>query len=191
MPQRFLKKTNPLRVSAQRGSVNEMRVVSALLASWIVCAPALAVAVPMTNEPKGFQNIVWGTALTARTDLEPTRQGRNIIEYRFKNTPPSFADIPVESLHLSTIDDQFARVTVRYRGEETHKRILAYLESQFGRMERLPGQMLRGLNQQYTWRGTESEINLTYQASTERGYLFLDSRSLAPRFNDLLADTAE
>ncbi|HET9312492.1 MAG TPA: hypothetical protein VFO04_00705 [Nitrospira sp.] len=168
-----------------------MRLVSALLATWMLCTPALAGAVSMTNDPKGFRNIVWGTALNARADLEPTRKGRNIIEYRFKNTPPAFADIPVESLQLSTIDDQFARVTVRYRGEETHKRILAYLEEEFGRMERLPGQMLRGLNQQYTWRGSESELNLTYQAGTERGYLFLDSRSLAPRFNDLLADTAE
>jgi hypothetical protein len=168
-----------------------MRLISALVVSCIVGAPALAGAVSMTNDPKGFRNIVWGTALTARTDLEPTRQGQNIVEYRFKNTPPVFADIPVESLQLSTIDDQFARVTVRYRGEETHKKILAYLESEFGRMERLPGQMLRGLNQQYTWRGSESELNLTYQAGTERGYLFLDSRSLAPRFNDMLADTAE
>ena len=163
----------------------------ALLAAWMLSAPARADAVSMTNDPKGFRNIVWGTALNARPDLEPTRQGPNITDYRFKNTPPSFAGIPVESLHLSTVDDQFARVTVRYRGEETHKKILAYLESEFGRMERLPGQMLRGLNQQYNWRGSESEINLTYQASTERGYLFLDSRTLAPRFNDLLADTAE
>ena len=168
-----------------------MRLACALLAAWLCSAPALAGAVVMTNDPKGFRNIVWGTALNARTDLEPTRRGNNIIEYRFKNMPPSFAEIPVESLHLSTVDDQFARVTVRYRGEQTHKRILAYLEAEFGPMERLPGQMLRGLNQQYNWRGTESEINLTYQAGTERGYLFLDSRTLAPRFNDLLADTAE
>ena len=168
-----------------------MRLLHVLLAGWMACAPALAAAVSMTNDPKGFGNIIWGAALNARADLEPTTQGRNTIEYRFKNTPPSFADSPVESLHLSTVDGQFARVTVRYRGEETHKRILAYLESEFGRMERLPGQMLRGLNQQYNWRGNESEINLTYQAGTERGYLFLDSRTLAPRFNDLLADTAE
>jgi hypothetical protein len=168
-----------------------MRLVCALLAAWICSAPAFAGAVSMTNDPKGFRNIVWGTALKARPDLELTRQGPNILDYRFKNTPPSFADIPVESLHLSTVDDQFARVTIRYRGEETHKKILAYLEAEFGRTERLPGQMLRGLNQQYNWRGSESEINLTYQAGTERGYLFLDSRTLAPRFNDLLADTAE
>jgi len=168
-----------------------MRLVCALLAGWMLCAPSLAGAVSMTNDPKGFRNIVWGTALNTRTDLELTRQGHNIMEYRFKDTPPLFANIPVESLHLSTVDDQFARVTIRYRGEDTHKKILAYLESEFGRMERLPGQMLRGLNQQYNWRGSESEINLTYQAGTERGYLFLDSRTLAPRFNDLLADTAE
>jgi hypothetical protein len=168
-----------------------MRLLGALLAGWMIVVPAVAGAVSMTNDPKGFRNIVWGTALHARTDLEPAGRGRNIIEYRFKNSAPSFADIPVESLHLSTVDDQFARVTIRYRGEETHKKMLAYLESEFGPTERLPGQMLRGLNQQYTWRGSESEINLTYQAGTERGYLFLDSRTLAPRFNDLLADTAE
>lgn len=153
--------------------------------------PARSDAGSMVNDPKGFHNIAWGAALTVRTDLEPTRKGPNIIEYQFKNTPPSFANIPVESLRLSTVDDQFARVTIRYHGEETHKRILAYLEGEFGRTEHLPGQMLRGLNQQYNWRGTESEINLTYHASTERGFVFLDSRSLAPRFNDLLADTAE
>lgn|SRR6478752_1392888 len=168
-----------------------MRLVGALLAAWLCSIPAIAGAVSMTNDPKGFRNIVWGSALDARQDLEPTRRTSNISEYRFKNTLPSFADIPVESLHLATVDDQFARVTIRYRGEETHRKILAYLESEFGRMERLPGQMLRGLNQQYNWRGAESEINLTYQAGTERGYLFLDSRTLAPRFNDLLADTAE
>jgi hypothetical protein len=168
-----------------------MRLACALLAAWFCSAAVFANAVSMTNDPKGFRNIVWGAALNARQDLEPTRRGTNISEYRFKNMPPSFADIPVESLQLSTVDDQFARVTIRYRGEETHRKILAYLESEFGRTERLPGQMLRGLNQQYNWRGSESEINLTYQAGTERGYLFLDSRTLAPRFNDLLADTAE
>jgi hypothetical protein len=162
-----------------------------LVAAWVLCSAALAGAVSMTNDPKGFRNIVWGSALNTRADLEPTRQGPNIIDYRFKNSQPMFAEIPVESLQLSTVDNQFARVTVRYRGEDTHKKILAYLESEFGRMERLPGQMLRGLNQQYTWRGSESEINLTYQAGTERGYVFIDSRTLAPRFNDLLADTAE
>ena len=158
---------------------------------FLLLRPTVSDAVSMTNDPKGFHNIAWGAALKVRSDLVQTRKGSNFVEYQFKNTPPTFGDIPVESLRLSTVDDQFARVTIRYHGEATHKRLLGYLEKEFGRMERLPVQMLRGLNQQYNWRGTESEINLTYQASTERGFIFLDSRTLAPRFNDLLADTAE
>ena len=51
--------------------------------------------------------------------------------------------------------------------------------------------MARGLNQQYNWRGSDTEINLTYQAGTERGYIFIDSRTLAPRFNDYITDSAE
>jgi hypothetical protein len=89
------------------------------------------------------------------------------------------------------VDDQFARVTIRYQGEQIHKQVLHFLEAQFGPLEHIPGQMARNLNQQYNWRGSETEINLTYQASTERGYVFFDSRTLAPRFNDHIADSAE
>lgn len=148
-------------------------------------------AVPMMNDPKGFENIAWGSTLRSRPDLEVTREGPHVMEYRLKGTVPAFAGIPVESIRLSAVDEQFARVTVRYHGEETHKRIMLYLEREFGPIERIPGQMMRGLNQQYNWRGSDSEINLTYQASTERGFIFLDSRTLAPRFNDQITDSAE
>lgn len=154
-------------------------------------SPIFSHAVPMTNDPRGFHNIIWGSRLASRPDLEVARPGQIITEYRFKDTAPSFASIPVESVRLSSVDDQFARVTIRYQGEETHKRILAYLEQEFGPIERIAGQMMRGLNQQYSWRGTDSEINLTYQASTERGFVFIDSRNLAPRFNDHIADSAD
>jgi len=114
-----------------------------------------------------------------------------VIEYQLKGQPPTYADVPVETLRLSSIDNQFARVTIRYKQEGTHKKILAFLEREFGPLEHIPGQMVRGLNQQYTWRGSETEINLTYHANTERGYIFIDSRTLAPRFNDFITDSAE
>jgi hypothetical protein len=148
-------------------------------------------AVPMMNDPKGFHNIAWGAALTARQDMEATRSGPHINEYRRKTEPPSFAGAEMTSILYVSVDDQFARVTIRYQGEHVHARVLNFLETQFGPLEHIPGQMARGLNQQYNWRGSESEINLTYQASTERGYIFIDSRTLAPRFNDHIADSAE
>jgi hypothetical protein len=153
--------------------------------------PFLAHAVPMANDPNGFQNLTWGVALTASPDLEVTRAGPHVNEFQLKNGAPSYAGVPVESLRFLAVDDQFARVTIRYQGGEQHKQILAYLERQFGTLEHIPGQMLRGLNQQYTWRGTDTEINLTYHANTERGFIFIDSRTLAPRFNDRITDSAE
>ena len=148
-------------------------------------------AVPLLNDPKGFHDIAWGVPLTARSELEVTRAGPHVNEYRLKNEATAFAGVPVESIRFLTVDQLFARVTIRYRGESSHQEILAYLQQQFGPLERLPGQMMRGLNQQYNWRGAETEINLTYNAGSERGFIFIDSRSLAPRFNDQLTDSPD
>lgn len=145
----------------------------------------------MVNDPKGFQNIAWGSLLHTRQDIEITRAGSHVNEYRLKNGVTSFAGVPVESIRLLSVDNQFARVTIRYRGDQTNKEIVAHLEQQFGHLDRLPGQMMRGLNQQYNWRGTETEINVTYHANSEQGFVFIDSRTLAPRFNDLLGDTVD
>ena len=153
--------------------------------------PFLAHAVPMVNDPNGFQSLTWGAALTARPDLEVARAGPHVSEYQLRDSPPSYAGIPVESLRFLSVDEQFARVTIRYQGDDRHKQILTHLEQQFGSLERVPGQMMRGLNQQYNWCGTDTEINLTYHANTGRGYIFIDSRTLAPRFNDHITDSAE
>ena len=153
--------------------------------------PFLAHAVPMVNDPNGFQSLLWGVALTTRPDLEIARAGPHVNEYQLKDSQPLFAGVAVESIRFLSVDEQFARVTIRYQGDDRHKQILTYLEQQFGSLERVPGQMVRGLNQQYNWRGTDTEINLTYHANTERGFIFIDSRTLAPRFNDHIADTGE
>jgi hypothetical protein len=145
----------------------------------------------MVNDPNGFQSLAWGISLTTQPDLEIAKAGPHVNEYQLRGSPPSYAGVPVESLHLVSVDEQFARVTIHYQGEGRHKQILAYLERQFGSLERIPGQMMRGLNQQYTWRGTDTEINVTYHANTERGFIFIDSRTLAPLFNDHMSDSAE
>jgi hypothetical protein len=163
--------------------------------SLFMIVPLLSVeplwAVPMTNDPKGFHSIAWGTSLTTRQDLEALQSGTHVTEYRRKTGESIFAGAEMASILYVAVDDQFARVTIRYEGEQVHKQVLNFLETQFGSLQRIPGQMARGLNQQYTWRGSDTEINLTYQAGTERGYIFIDSRTLAPRFNDHITDSAE
>lgn len=171
------------------------RLIHGLLFGCIFATATLSAlpvsAVPMINDPKGFQNITWGTSLTGRTDVVPARTSSHVTEYRSRDASTTFAGAEMASILLLSVDDQFARVTIRYQGEQTHAKVMRFLETQFGALERIPGQMARGLNQQYTWRGPETEINVTYQANTERGFIFIDSRTLAPRFNDQITDSAE
>src|SRR5512139_3344792 len=93
--------------------------------------PFLAHAVQMVNDPNGFQNLTWGTALTTRPDLQVAKAGPHVSEYQLKDSQPLFAGIPVESLRFVSVDEQFARVTIRYRGDDRHKQILTHLEEQF------------------------------------------------------------
>ena len=167
------------------------RTCSLVLIIVIVLATGSVWAVPMTNDPKGFHDIPWGTSLSSRQDLQLTRSGPHIVEYLRMTEPSSFAGTEMASVLYVSVDDQFARVIIRYQGDQVHRQVLGFLESRFGRLDRVPGQMARGLAQQYNWRGTDTEINLTYQAGTERGYIFIDSRTLAPRFNDYITDSAE
>jgi len=148
-------------------------------------------AVPMTNDPRGFRDLTWGISLADHADLAVVRADERVIDYRLTESPPRFGETEVESIVCSTIYNEFARVTIRYRGEDTHKKLLTYLQQTYGPIEKLPGQMTRGLNQQYNWRGPETEINLTYESNRDRGYLFIESRTLSPRFNDHITDTGE
>ncbi|HEX2055281.1 MAG TPA: hypothetical protein VHF07_02230 [Nitrospiraceae bacterium] len=155
-----------------------------------VVAVESAGAATMKNDPKGFHGITWGSSLN-EAEFSVSHVGEHISDYRFKNGTPRFAGTDVDSMVFSTVDNQFARVTIRYRGQATHKTVLEYLERNYGEIERFPGQMTRGLNQQYNWRGPETEINLTYEGNMERGYIFIESRTLSPRFNDGLTDSGD
>ena len=168
-------------------SIGRVLILSALLSA----TAESAFAITMADDPHGFRQIPWGAPLAGMSDLIATRTNSHTTEYEFREQPPLYGGVPVESIQLSTVDAQFARVTVRYRGAQTHAQVLKFLERSYGMIDRIPGQMMRGLNQQYTWRGSDTEISLTYEANRDRGFIFIESRNLAPRFQDRIADTAE
>ena len=168
-------------------SLQRILILGTLLAASVESASAIT----MANDPGGFRQIPWGVPLTDIPELVVVRTNSHTTDYQFRDPAPLYADIPVESVQLSTVDAQFARVTVRYHGAQTHSQVLRFLEQSYGVIERLPGQMMRGLNQQYTWRGPDTEISLTYEANRDRGFIFIESRNLAPRFQDRISDTAE
>jgi len=142
----------------------------------------------MVNDPNGFSGIVWGGSLADVPSLIEVEPGNRIQQYESRRHPFRLGDTEVDVLRFISIDRQFARVAVRYHGQRSHDEILGYLQIKYGPIQRFPHSMIRGLNQQFTWRGQETEINLTHNGVRERGYIFIESRTLAPRFNDVLPE---
>lgn len=143
---------------------------------------------PIDQDPNGFFGITWGSPLTNRKDLKEIDSSNSLQIYTLKQGNPHVEGIPMESVKLYGLDDQYARALFRYQGASTHKSLLQYLETRFGKTDRSYGTMMRGLNQQYTWRGPETEITITYHGFRERGFLTAESRILAPRFLDVHGD---
>ena len=164
-----------------------LRRVSPLVSLLVLWLPQLLIVATPASQP-GFQGIPWGSALAEMSQLVLVEPDERVDIYEYKDGPPRFANEPVEFIKLYAIDDQFARVMIRYRNEETHDRIKQALESEFGKIQHNRGSMIRGLNQEYSWRLEETEINLSYRGLGERGLLMIQSRVLAPRFLDLLSD---
>ena len=136
----------------------------------------------------GFQGIPWGTSLDHITQVTLIDTSEQIKTYALTATPPTFEDIPVESVKLISIHNQFARVFIRYKGDQSHQSVMELLEGHFGKIDRSRGSMIRGLNQEYTWRGQTIQISVTYRGLREQGFLFLENRTLAPDFLDALTE---
>jgi len=156
----------------------------------VVCLFGLKAGAADKTEIKGFYGIPWGANLAARDELKLVEETEHVESYELKDGAPLLGEAKLSMLRFVAADGQFARVAIRYSGEKNHAHILTYLQSIFGPIERSPGSMMRGLNQQYTWRSEETEVNLTYQSFQDRGSVFIESRTLAPRFNDVLPESA-
>jgi hypothetical protein len=157
--------------------------------SWMIAAATIlsvclqqAHAAEMLKDPEGFHGIPWGASVEERPEFVLVAPGERIKGYELKSGPPALGDTQVDSVQFFTIDGKFARVTIRYRGKSVHVQVLAYLQSQFGPSDHRPDEMMGGLNQEHAWRGPESQINLTYEDMGQRGFLFIESRVLAPLF---------
>jgi hypothetical protein len=156
----------------------------------LLSAPA-ASAVNMANDPKGFHGIPWGTALANLPDMTLVESTTRIKQFDLKQSPPRLGDIVVESLRLVSIDGKFARVVVRYQGPATHQSILKYLQAQFGPLDLTPGQIARGVLQQFTWSGPESDVNLTYDGHRDRGFIFIENRTLVQKLDEGMAPDSD
>ena len=157
--------------------------VLVLLGCFAVTA-SQAEAVPLVNDPKGFEGIPWGAAFTESADFVLVEDSARIKGYELKQGPPPLGPAKVDSMRFLTFDGSFARVVVRYHDKATHDQIVSYLQSKFGPLDLTPGQITKGVAQQLNWQGEETEIILTYEKRSDRGIIFFEHRPTALKFSE-------
>lgn len=145
-------------------------------------APALAV--PMQNDPNGFEGIPWGAAFTESDTFVKVEDAGRVQTFELKTTPHTLGPATVDSMKFSTIDGKFARVMVRYTGKETHDRLLHFLQQQFGPIDQTPGQMAGGAVKLFNWQGPDSAIILRYDLRTSLGVIFFESEMFRVKLNE-------
>lgn len=143
-----------------------------------------ASAVPMKEDPNGFEGIPWGTPLSDSDTYGKVEDAGRLKTYELKNGSPALGSTKVESMKFMTIDDKFARVTVRFKGKTAHDEILAFLQSRYGQLDRTPGQFSVGPVKFYAWQGFETEVTMRYETRTDNGIIFFESQTLRGRLTE-------
>lgn len=145
---------------------------------------ATALAVPMHNDPNGFEGIPWGASFSESETFVKVEDAGRVQTYELKTATRTLGPAAVDSMKFSTIDGQFARVMVRYSGKDTHDRILSYLQQQFGPLDQTPGQIAGGAVKFFNWQGADSAIILRYDLRTSQGVIFFESEAFRVKLNE-------
>jgi hypothetical protein len=150
----------------------------------IAVSGSLALAVPIINDPNGFEDIPWGATFSETEHFVKVEEAGRLQTYEVKGKPPALGTTPVDSMRFTTFESKFGRVTVRYSGKDTHEGILTYLQSKYGALDRTPGQIAVGPVKVYAWHGFDTEITLRYETKVERGIIFFESRTLREKLSE-------
>ena len=169
----------------QRISGNAAGLVTVFCAMLLLSG--FAFAVQMKEDPKGFEGIPWGATLSESETFGKVEDSGRLKTYELKGGPPSFGSTKVESVRFTTVDDQFARVTVRYQGKEVHDQLMTFLQSRYGPLDRTPGQFAGGAVKLFAWQGEETAVSLRYETRTDRGIIFFENPLLASRIEGAMA----
>lgn len=158
--------------------MNRLPLRLATLLGMLALQASLALAVPILNDPNGFEGLPWESALTEGDQFAKVEEAGKLLSYELKAGKPLLGTIPVEVLRFTTFDGKFGRVLVRYQSKDTHEQILSYLQAKYGPLDRTPGQISVGPIRVYAWHGFDTEITLRYESRIERGIIFFESRIL-------------
>jgi hypothetical protein len=154
------------------------------LVSCVLLIYSSAMAVPILDDPNGFEGIPWGASLSDGERFGKVEDADRLQTYELKGKAPTLGPVSVDALRFTTFEGKFGRVTVRYTGKETHEQILTYLQLKYGSLDRTPGQIAVGPIRVYAWHGFDTEVTLRYETKIERGIIFFESRTLREKLSE-------
>jgi hypothetical protein len=158
--------------------------LAAGIALCLIAQSAPVPAVPILNDPNGFETIPWGTTFSDQSLFVKIEDAGHLQTYELRERPPKLGSTPVDSMRFTTFQERLGRVTVRYSGSASHETILAYLQSTYGPLDRTPGQITVGPVKVYTWHGFHTEVTLRFESNLNHGIIFFESRTLSERWPD-------
>ena len=164
-------------------------LVAAGFAGILLLQSSEAPAVPIVNDPNGFDGITWGATLSDKDRFVSVEDTGRFQTYERRDQSPVLGTTPVDSIRLTAFQHKFGRVTVRYHGKNTHDAILAYLQSQYGPLDRTPGQIAVGPVKVYAWHGFQTEVTLRFESNLDRGIIFIESATLRERWGEDVPST--
>ncbi len=164
--------------------IDVCRLVIVLCATSLLWTVSPAWAVPIIDDPNGFEGIPWGASFSEGEQFGKVEEAGRLETYEIKGTAPTLGPTPVDSMRFTTFEGKFGRVTVRYTGKPAHDQILTYLQSTYGPLDRTPGQIAVGPIRVYAWHGYDTEVTLRYEAKAERGIIFFESRTLREKLSE-------
>jgi hypothetical protein len=167
-----------------RNRLHNRAGLAAGLALCLIAQSTPTTAVPILNDPNGFEDIPWGTTLSDQDRFVKIEDTGRFQAYELKERPPKLGPTPVDSMRFATFQNRFGRVIVRYGGHASHEAILAYLQSIYGLLDRTPGQIAVGPVKVYAWHGIHTEVTLRFESNLDRGIIFFESRTLRERWSE-------
>ena len=183
--------TSPIRRNDPLPSLSRgwAKLIVAGLASLLLLQGSQAPAVPILDDPNGFDGIPWGATLSDQDRFVSIEDTGRFQTYELKAQSPMLGTTPVDSMRFTAFQHKFGRVTVRYSGKDAHDAILAYLQSQYGPLDRTPGQIAVGPVKVYAWHGFQTEVTLRFESSVGRGIIFIESALLRERWGEDVPST--
>lgn len=138
----------------------------------LVVIATSAIAVPIVDDPNGFEGLPWDATFSQPEPFFKIEDDGRQQTYERKGASPALGSTTVDSMRFTAFQGKFGRVTFRYSGKDTHDRLLDYLQNQYGKLDRTPGQIAVGPVKVYAWHGFDTEVTLRFEANVERGIIF-------------------